>query len=120
MRHDGTSLVLVSANPVGGWSFAIEQQSGRELEVDFQSPGGRVKFNAELEDGQVRVRVDSEVSQSDSSGSGSGSSSSGSSGSGSSGSGSSGSGSSGSGSSGSDSSGSGSSGSGGDDGEGHD
>ncbi|MCC6237424.1 MAG: hypothetical protein IT299_07605 [Dehalococcoidia bacterium] len=111
ISNDRSALALVGVNPSAGWTYSVDSVSPREIEVDFRGAGGRIRFNAELEDGQVRIRTETRLESSGGS-SGSGSSGSGSSGSGSSGSGSSGSGSSGSGSSGSGSSESGSSGSG--------
>ncbi len=45
----------VNANPT--WVFEVEQGSGTEIEVKFVNGATRIDFNAELEDGAVRVRV---------------------------------------------------------------
>ncbi len=45
----------MNANPT--WVFEIEQGSGTEIEVKFVNGATRIDFNAELEDGAVRVRV---------------------------------------------------------------
>ena len=53
---NGTITVLdVTAND--GWSTEIEVGQGVEIEVKFESATMRVDFNAEFEDGLVRVRV---------------------------------------------------------------
>lgn len=53
----GGTLSIVSADPAAGFVVSERQDSGREVEVTFVSNGVRVKFDAELEDGAVRVRV---------------------------------------------------------------
>ena len=135
VRLDGTTFTIVGVSPTEGWTVVKTETETGEAQIRFVNGATTVRFDAELEDGAVRIRVrqigttpapgatvpnGARVDNSGSGSSGSGSSGSGSSGSGSSGSGSSGSGSSGSGSSGSGSSGSGSSGSGSDDGPDHD
>jgi hypothetical protein len=57
ISNDGTTLTITVVDPADGWSHEIEVMSGREVEVDFRKGGERVQFNAELEDGEVRVRV---------------------------------------------------------------
>jgi hypothetical protein len=51
-------LRVVAVAPAAGWVFEIEpgDEIG-EAEVDFRNGVSRVQFNAELEDGAVRVRV---------------------------------------------------------------
>ena len=53
----GGVLSIVSADPAAGWAISEREDSGREVEVTFVSGGVRVKFDVELEDGAVRVRV---------------------------------------------------------------
>jgi hypothetical protein len=55
--NSGSALTVVSADPADGWTVEIEAATGVEVEVDFRNGTRRVQFNAELEDGQVRVRV---------------------------------------------------------------
>jgi hypothetical protein len=53
----GGVLTIVSADPAAGWVISEREDSGREVEVTFVNGGVRVKFDVELEDGAVRVRV---------------------------------------------------------------
>jgi hypothetical protein len=57
ISSDGSQLTIVEVNAADGWSHEIEVQVGREVEMDFRNGDERVQFNAELEDGEVRVRV---------------------------------------------------------------
>jgi hypothetical protein len=53
-----TQLQILSVIPNPGYVPEIELAAGREVEADFRGEGRRVKFNAELEDGQVRLRIE--------------------------------------------------------------
>ena len=53
----GGVLQVTSVNPSSGWTFEVEVGTGREVEIDFRRSGERVQFNAELEDGEIRIRV---------------------------------------------------------------
>jgi hypothetical protein len=58
LRRSGEStLEIVTATPTAGFAAEIEVQTGREVEADFRGNGERHQFNAELEDGSVRVRI---------------------------------------------------------------
>jgi hypothetical protein len=57
ISSDGSQLTITAVDAADGWSHEIEVRTGREVEMDFRRGGDRVQFNAELEDGQVRVRV---------------------------------------------------------------
>ena len=57
ISSSGSTLAIVSVDPAAGWSEEIEVGSGGEVEADFRDGNGRVQFNAELEDGQIEVRV---------------------------------------------------------------
>lgn len=57
ISNDGSQLTITAVDAADGWSHEIEVQVGREVEMDFRNGGDRVQFNAELEDGQVRIRV---------------------------------------------------------------
>lgn len=57
VRRDGATLSVVTVNANAGWAPEVEQDSGTELEVNFENGVTRVDFNAELEDGAVRIRV---------------------------------------------------------------
>ena len=59
IRRTGSTLSIVSVNGNPGWSSEVEQGTGPEIEVKFVNGATRVDFNAELEDGGVRVRVSS-------------------------------------------------------------
>ncbi len=58
LRVDGGSLVLVDAAPVDGWTVSVDEQTAVGVELDFRSPGNRIRFNGELEDGVIRPRVE--------------------------------------------------------------
>src|SRR5262245_39965444 len=53
---DGT-LTVIDVTPASGWSCETEQATGLEVEVTCENGTDRVDFNAESEDGEVRVRV---------------------------------------------------------------
>ena len=57
ISDDGNQRTIVSVDAADGWSHEIEVQAGGEVEMDFRNGGDRVQFNAELEDGEIRVRV---------------------------------------------------------------
>lgn len=50
-------LTVTAVDPVPGWSSEIERAKGAEVEVRFLTAGRRIDFKAELEDGEVKVRV---------------------------------------------------------------
>jgi hypothetical protein len=54
---NGSTLTIVSVNPSAGWAHEIEVATGREVEVDFRNGDRRIQFDAEFEDGDVRIRV---------------------------------------------------------------
>jgi hypothetical protein len=54
--RDGAELVVLEAIPNAGWTVDVDRLRGVEVEVTFSGPR-RVDFNAELEDGQIRVQV---------------------------------------------------------------
>jgi hypothetical protein len=55
--REGAVLRVVEVRPNAGWTTNVERGLDREVEVTFRSGGARVDFNAELEDGAVRIRV---------------------------------------------------------------
>ncbi len=57
VTNDGAQLEIVSVNQNDGWAIEIETAAGREVEVDFRNGTRRIQFNAELEDGEIRVRA---------------------------------------------------------------
>ncbi|HSL24808.1 MAG TPA: hypothetical protein VLA54_00900 [Acidimicrobiia bacterium] len=62
VRRDGDVLTVVSTRANSGWVVEVEVGRGREVEGDFRSGARRVRWNFELEDGVVRVRVEAENS----------------------------------------------------------
>ena len=64
LRRNGESLTIVSTESNPGWVVEVEVATGREVEGDFRNGTRRVKFNFELEDGVVKVRIESEGSSS--------------------------------------------------------
>jgi len=57
ISRSGDTLTVGQTSPNAGWVVEVEAGAGREVEVQFTSGVERVDFNAELEDGQLRVRV---------------------------------------------------------------
>ena len=57
VRSDAGTLTVLSANANPGFTSEVERGTGTEVEVQFANGAVRVDFNAELEDGAVRVRV---------------------------------------------------------------
>jgi hypothetical protein len=57
LANSGTSLTILSAQAAAGFVVEVEVPEGREVEADFRGQGRRLQFNAELEDGTVRVRI---------------------------------------------------------------
>lgn len=54
---DDASLTVLQVHTNPGWVAETEVEAGAEIEVDFRRTDRRVAFNAEMEDGEVRVRV---------------------------------------------------------------
>lgn len=54
--EEGLSILAVEPRP--GWTVTVEAPLGRQVEARFESDGARVDFSAELEDGEVRLRVE--------------------------------------------------------------
>lgn len=64
LRRSGDALAVVSTRTNAGWVAEVEVGQGREIEGDFRNGARRVKFNFELENGLIRVRIESENSTS--------------------------------------------------------
>jgi hypothetical protein len=60
LANSGNSLTILSAQAAAGFVVEVEVPEGREVEADFRGEGRRLQFNAELEDGVVRVRIRTE------------------------------------------------------------
>lgn len=58
LRVEGSTLTLVDASPSEGWTVSIDEQTRREIEIDFRRSGSRIRFNGELEDDRIRTRVE--------------------------------------------------------------
>lgn len=65
MVETGTGLEIISVEAAAGWDHEVEVAAGREVEVDFRKGTRRIQFDAELEDGQIRVRVRERVQAGD-------------------------------------------------------
>jgi hypothetical protein len=57
VAQSGAELEIVAVEANAGWTHEVEVAKGREVEADFRSADRRIQFNAQLEDGQIRVRV---------------------------------------------------------------
>ena len=57
IASDDATLSIVNVDAAEGWASEVEVAAGREVEADFRNGTRRIQFNAEFEDGQVRVRV---------------------------------------------------------------
>jgi hypothetical protein len=54
-------LTATEVHPNAGWTVDEQELQGREIEVTFRNGLRRIEFKAELEDGQLRTRVNSET-----------------------------------------------------------
>jgi len=54
---DGASLQVEGVAATPGWTVEVQVATGREVEVSFRLGADRIDFKAEVEDGQIRVRV---------------------------------------------------------------
>ena len=59
--EDG-GLVLRDARANQGWNVRVEEQTSDEIEVDFVRGNVERQFEAEIDDGEVDVRVDERIS----------------------------------------------------------
>ena len=50
-------LVVTAVSSAAGWSGHVDWAQGRQVEVTFRSGDARVDFKAEVEDGEVRIRI---------------------------------------------------------------
>lgn len=62
---DGKTVTLESANPNAGWEVFIDDEGPREIELDFISGSRRLRLNAEVEDGALRVRLEERKTSND-------------------------------------------------------
>jgi hypothetical protein len=54
---NGAELQVAAVETNPGWTHEVEVSAGREVEVDFHRVDRRINFNAELEDGEIRVKI---------------------------------------------------------------
>jgi hypothetical protein len=54
----GPPLQLVGVQPHAGWTFSIEDETGREVEVYFLNDGEKYEFEAEWDDGRLEIEID--------------------------------------------------------------
>ncbi len=57
LRKVAAGLEVVSVSPADGWEYTVKRAAGREVEVDFRAMDGTVEFEAEIDNGQVRIKV---------------------------------------------------------------
>jgi hypothetical protein len=57
VQRSGGALTVLSVDTAAGFASEVEQAAGVEVEVQCSDGTSRVDFDAELEDGVVRVRV---------------------------------------------------------------
>jgi hypothetical protein len=62
LRRNGDTLSIVSTESNPGWAVEVEVATGREVEGDFRNGSLRVTFNFELEDGVIKIKIESEGS----------------------------------------------------------
>lgn len=54
----GGQLVLIDAIAAAGWNFELDRADGREVKVEFESGSSDAKFEAKIDNGELRVRVE--------------------------------------------------------------
>lgn len=54
----GGQLVLVDAVAAPGWTLEVDKADGREVKVEFENGESDVKFEAKIDKGELRVRVE--------------------------------------------------------------
>lgn len=51
-------LVLIDAVAASGWSVEVDRADGREVKIEFESGGSDAKFEAKIDNGELRVKVE--------------------------------------------------------------
>lgn len=51
-------LVLLDVGATSGWSLEVDKADGREIKVEFESGDSDAKFEAKLDDGELRVKIE--------------------------------------------------------------
>ena len=54
---DGDRLILVDVRPSDGWTHRVDEDDDDEIEIDFRDNGREVDFEAELDDGRLKIDV---------------------------------------------------------------
>ena len=54
---EGTTVTVVTAAPSADWTAKIEHDEPGEAQVSFRNGTARVDFKAEIEDGELRIRI---------------------------------------------------------------
>ena len=57
VRLDATTLTIVGVSPSAGWTVVKSETETGEVQVRFVNGAATVRFDAEIEDGAVRIRV---------------------------------------------------------------
>ncbi len=57
LRKVDAGLEVVAVDPAVGWDYTVKHAIGNEVEVDFRSANGEVEFEAEIRNGEVRIKV---------------------------------------------------------------
>lgn len=59
IRRAGRVLTIENVSPAPGWSYRIDDEDDRdEVEISFSNGPDRLKFKAEVDDGQLHVQVE--------------------------------------------------------------
>lgn len=57
LERDGNNLRLVEVRPADGWRYEVEDDDDDEIEIEFRDNGREIDFEAELDDGRLKVDV---------------------------------------------------------------
>ena len=51
-------LVLLDVGATSGWSLEVDKAEGREIKVEFEDGDSDAKFEAKLDNGELRVEIE--------------------------------------------------------------
>ncbi len=51
-------LVLIDANAASGWSMELDKADSRDIKVEFENGDSDAKFEAKLDNGELRVKIE--------------------------------------------------------------
>src|SRR5690606_35628303 len=57
LRVEGDRLVLVDVQPSDGWTHRVDEDDDDEIEIDFRDNGREIDFEAEIDDGRLKIDV---------------------------------------------------------------